>query len=73
MVRDNVLTVSQVAKILHRDCQTVRYLLDHQIVTWGMSYRRQGSKRKSYLIFADKFTRETGIKVIEDGERGAGA
>lgn len=60
---DNVLTVQQVATALHRDCQTVRYLLDNKLVSYGMSYRRRGSKRKSYIIYADKFFEETGIKV----------
>ena len=59
---NNVLTVQQVATALHRDCQTVRYLLDNKLVSYGMSYRRRGSKRKSYIIYADKFFEETGIK-----------
>ena len=59
---DNVLTVQQVATALHKDCQTVRYLLDNKLVSYGCSYRRRGSKRKSYIIYANKFYEETGIK-----------
>jgi hypothetical protein len=59
---DNVLTVQQVAIALKKDAQTIRYLLDNKLVSYGMSYRRRGSKRKSYIIYADKFFDETGIK-----------
>lgn len=59
---DNVLTVQQVAVALKKDAQTIRYLLDNKLVSYGMSYRRRGSKRKSYIIYADKFSKETGIK-----------
>ena len=60
---DNVLTVQQVAVALKKDAQTIRYLLDNKLVSYGMSYRRRGSKRKSYIIYADKFYEVTGIKV----------
>jgi hypothetical protein len=60
---NNTLTVQQVATALNRDCQTIRYLLDNKIVSYGMSYRRRGSKRKSYIIYRDKFIEETGIKI----------
>lgn len=60
---DNVLTVQQVAELTHRDAQTIRYLLDNKLVSWGMSFRRRGSKRKSYIIYANKFQEETGIKI----------
>lgn len=63
MVDNSVLTVAQVAKALHRDNQTVRYLLDNRLVSWGMSFCKRGSKRKSYIIYADKFMQETGIKI----------
>lgn len=62
---DNVLTVQQVATALRKDCATIRYLLDNKLVSYGMSYRRRGSKRKSYIIYADKFFEETGIKFAE--------
>lgn len=62
-MNNNVLTVQQVATALHRDCQTVRYLLDNKLVSYGMSFRNRGSKRKSYIIYADKFYEETGIKI----------
>lgn len=65
MVKNSVLTVAQVAKALRRDNQTVRYLLDNKLVSWGMSFRKKGSKRKSYIIFAEKFTDETGIQIEE--------
>ena len=61
----SVLTVAQVAVALHRDAQTIRYLLDNKLVSWGMNYRKRGSKRKTYIIYADKFMQETGIKIVE--------
>lgn len=63
MVDNSILTVAQVAKALHRDSQTIRYLLDNKLVSWGMSFRKRGSKRKSYIIYQDKFQEETGIKI----------
>lgn len=63
MVDNSILTVAQVAKALHRDSQTIRYLLDNRLVSWGMSFRKRGSKRKSYIIYKDKFQEETGIKI----------
>ena len=62
---NNVLTVQQVATALHRDPSTIRYLLDNKLVSYGISYRKKGNKRKSYIIYADKFYKETGIKVTE--------
>ena len=62
---NSTLTVAQVAAVLHRDNQTIRYLLDNKLVSWGMSFRKRGSKRKTYIIYADKFMKETGIKILE--------
>lgn len=67
MIDNSVLTVAQVAAVLHKDNQTIRYLLDNKLVSWGMSFRKRGSKRKSYIIYKDKFQEETGIKVMESG------
>lgn len=63
MADTSILKVEQVARMLHRDPQTVRFLLDNQLVSWGLAYRRQGSKRKSYVIFREKFETDTGIKT----------
>ncbi len=65
MANNGILTVAQAAKLLHKDNQTIRYLLDNKLVSWGMSFRRQGSKRRSYIIYANKFQQETGIKIAE--------
>lgn len=62
---NSTLTVAQVAAVLNRDNQTIRYLLDNKLVSWGMSFRKRGSKRKTYIIYADKFMQETGIKIVE--------
>ena len=62
---NSTLTVAQVAAVLHRDNQTIRYLLDNKLVSWGMSFRKRGSKRKTYIIYADKLMQETGIKIVE--------
>lgn len=60
---DNTLSVAQVAQALNRDNQTIKYLLNNKMVSWDMAYRLPGSKRKSYLIYRDKFEAETGIKL----------
>lgn len=63
MDNKNVLTVEQVAMILGRDRQTIRYLIDNGLVGYGISWLRKGNKRKTYLIYKDKFMQETGVQI----------
>lgn len=54
------IPVSEVAKILKMDCQTVRLLLQGNLVDWGIAYKRGNSKQYSYLIYPKKFYEATG-------------
>lgn len=54
------LTVQKVAKILKRDSQTVRTLLQKGLVDWGIAYKLPNSKHYSYLIYAEKFYKAIG-------------
>lgn len=56
------LSVQQVAKILKKDSQTVRVLLQQGLVSWGMAYKLPNSRHYSYLIYAKRFYEETGYK-----------
>ena len=56
------LSVQQTAKILKKDSQTVRVLLQQGLVSWGFAYKLPNSRHYSYLIYADKFYEEIGYK-----------
>lgn len=43
------------------DCQTVRLLLQNNLVDWGVAYKRNNSTQYSYLIYPKKFYEETGF------------
>lgn len=60
------IPVAVAAKALHVDAQTVRLLLQNNLVTWGCAYRRTPkSKQYSYLIYPKKFYEETGFLYKE--------
>lgn len=61
----NTLTVEQAAQALGKDKGTIRYLIDKRLVPWGMSFRYKDNKRKNYIIYADKFAQETGIRIAD--------
>lgn len=56
------LTVQEVSRILKKDSQTIRVLLQQGLVGWGLAYKLPNSKQYSYLIYADKFYREIGYQ-----------
>lgn len=56
------IPVNVAAKVLRKDAQTVRFLLQNGLVDWGMAYKRQGSRQFSYIIPAKKFYEETGFQ-----------
>lgn len=62
------IPVAVAAKVLKMDCQTVRLLLQNNLVDWGIAFKRGGSKSFTYLIYAKKFYEATGFiyKPIED-------
>lgn len=59
------IPVSVAAKVLRVDPQTVRLLLQNKLVPWGLAFKRSGSKKYSYLIFAKPFYEATGYKFEE--------
>lgn len=60
------IPVSVAAKALKVDPQTVRLLLQNNVVSWGTAYKRGNSKQYSYLIYPKKFYEETGY--LYEGE-----
>lgn len=55
------IPVAVAAKELNVDCQTVRLLLQNNLVDWGIAYKCGKSKRYSYMIYAKKFYEVTGF------------
>lgn len=55
------MPVSVAAKALNLDCQTVRLLLQNNLVDWGIAYKRNNSTHYSYLIYPKKFYEATGF------------
>ena len=60
--------IAVAAKALKIDCQTLRLLLQNGLVSFGMAYKRPGSKRFSYLIYAKQFYEMTGFHYQPNGE-----
>lgn len=52
--------VRTAAKVLKMDPQTVRLLLQNNLVDWGTAFKRPGSRQYSYLIYRQKFFEATG-------------
>lgn len=63
------MPVKIAAKALKMDCQTVRLLLQNNLVEWGIAYKRGNSSQYSYLIYPKKFYEITGYK-FENKDRG---
>ena len=61
------IPIAVAAKALNLDCQTVRWLLQNNVVDWGIAYKRGKNKRYSYMIYAKKFYEATGF-VYRRGE-----
>ena len=63
------LKVSEVARVLRVDSQTVRLMLQQGLVSWGCAYKRTPKSRQfSYLISPKRFFEETGVILggVED-------
>ena len=55
------MSVREVAKILGMDCQTVRVLLQNNLVSWGQLYvYLLGSSHFTYIIYRKTFYEQTG-------------
>ena len=65
--RGNV-PVAVAAKVLKMDHQTVRLLLQNNIVNWGVAFKKPGSRQFSYIIYAKQFYEATGFQYSEKVE-----
>ena len=65
--RGNV-PVAVAAKVLKMDNQTVRLLLQNNIVNWGVAFKKPGSRQFSYIIYAKQFYEATGFQYSEKVE-----
>lgn len=55
------IPISVAAEALKMDCQTVRLLLQNNLVDWGIAFKRGNSKQFTYLIYPKKFYETTGF------------
>lgn len=61
------ISIPKLAKLLGKDAQTIRYLIQNNMVNWGMAFKKKGNKRYNYIIYPNKLYEETGIKYSEQG------
>lgn len=54
-IEPGVVKIKTAAAVLKMDCQTVRLLLQNRLVDWGLAFKKPGSKKYSYLIYAEPF------------------
>lgn len=57
---NTTMTVAEVAKLLNVHPSTVRYMLEKNLVEWGICIP---TKRKVYVIYRTKFEQITGIET----------
>ena len=55
------LSITEVARALRMDKQTVRILIQSGLVSWGKAVKKPGSTHYLYLISPRKFYEETGV------------
>lgn len=55
------LTIAEVAEAMNCDLQTIRVMLQQEIVSWGKAWKRPGSRHYSYLISPQGFYEATGV------------
>nr|DAY96095.1 MAG TPA: hypothetical protein [Caudoviricetes sp.] len=67
-IQRGVIPIAVAARVLKMDCQTLRLLLQNKVVDFGVCYKRPGSRRYSYVIFAEPFCELTGYKMPEKVE-----
>lgn len=56
------IPIAVAAEVLRMDRQTLRLLLQSELVDFGFAFKRPGSKQFSYIIFAEPFCRLTGFR-----------
>lgn len=64
--KSGVVPIKTAATVLGIDAQTLRLMLQHKQVDFGVAYKRPGSKQYSYLIYAEPFSKLTGYKAEVD-------
>lgn len=64
--KSGVVPIKTAAAVLGVDAQTLRLMLQHKQVDFGLAYKRAGSARFSYLIYAEPFNKLTGYKAEVD-------
>lgn len=60
------MPVEVAARAMCSDPETIRCLIRQRLVDWGFCYRKDGSRRYSYVISPRKFYESTGF--LWDGE-----
>ena len=65
-IERGTVPVAVASKVLKMDCQTLRLLLQNKMVDFGMAYKKPGSGRYSYIIFAHPFYELTGYRCTEE-------
>lgn len=48
---------------MHTDPQTIRIMIQQQVVPWGKAWKRPGSRHYSYLISPQGFYEATGVAL----------
>ncbi len=66
-IKNGNVPVSVAAQVLKMDRQTVRLLLQNNLVPWGICYKNPGSSHYSYLIYTKQFYEATGY-LYEPGK-----
>ena len=61
-IQRGVIPIAVAARVLKMDCQTLRLLLQNKVVDFGVCYKRPGSNRFSYIIYAEPFCKLTGYR-----------
>lgn len=49
------ITIKQIAEKLHKDQQTIRILLQRDMLPFGKAFKKDGSSHYNYVIFPEKF------------------
>ena len=62
------VTLNVAAKVKKMDSQTVRLLIQQNLVPWGICFKRKGSHKFTYLIYAKQFEELTGYKYTGESE-----
>ena len=62
------IPVNVAAKVLKMDPQTIRIMIQQNLVPWGICFKRKGSTNFTYLIYSKQFEDLTGFKYTGESE-----